>query len=159
MKKLSEGQTVIEVIIALALITLFLSGVVIVELYAMRNLEYSQNKSTATKLARQQIERARVLRDSGGMYNIGAFCSDAANGCFIDSKLGPTPYSLVTPVGKYTQKIIVKATTQADCPVPTVASPPLPVAYVVKAVVSWGQGAVIPPNSQIEVSSCITDWR
>ena len=43
---IKSGQTMIEVIVALTLIILFLSGVVIVELYAIRNADYSRNKST-----------------------------------------------------------------------------------------------------------------
>lgn len=152
----------IEVIIALALITLFLSGVVVVELYTMRNLEYAQNKSTATKLARQQIERARVLRDSGYMVDLGNNCFDSGSpnpGCYINSALTPAPFSQVTPAGIYIQKVILTDASSSDCPVPTVVVGPTPVDYIVKATVSWGQGVVITPAPEVEVSSCITDWR
>lgn len=157
----ASGQTIIEVIIALALIALFLTGVVIVELFAMRNLEFSQNKSTATKLARQQIERARVLRDSGGMSTLGSYCveTDSIPGCYINSDLTPVPFAYITPSGNYVQKIIISNTSSSDCPVPTVVAPPIPIGYVVKANVSWGTGLAITPAPEVEVSSCITDWR
>ena len=51
-----KGQTMIEVIVALTLIILFLSGVVVVELYAIKNSNFSRNKSISTHLARQQLE-------------------------------------------------------------------------------------------------------
>jgi len=56
-----DGQTMIEVLVALALIAFFLSGVTIIQLFSIRNTDYSNKKSLATSLARQQLERVRVL--------------------------------------------------------------------------------------------------
>lgn len=159
-KKVKTGQTVIEIIIALAVLSLFMSGVVVVELYAVRNLEYSQNKSTATRLARQQLERARVLRDSGGIFDLGTYCAQTPyGGCYIDSNLGPTPYQQITPASVFWQKLVVSSASDSDCPLPTVIVPPVPTIYLLKANVSWGQNLEITPAPQVEMSSCLSDWR
>ena len=73
----------IEVVVALTLIIMFLSGVVIIELYAIKNTEYARNKSVSTRLARQQIERARVVRDAAGVDALGMCLST----CFINNQL------------------------------------------------------------------------
>ena len=110
-----KGQTMIEVIVALTLIILFLSGVVVVELFAIKNADFARHKSVSTQLARQQIERARVVRD-------------------------------------------LTMASLTDCPLPTII--PLPISYKARAIVDWSQGlSGITPAPQVEVSSCITDWR
>ncbi len=150
---LYSGQTFLEVIIALALIVLFLSGVAVVELYAIRNVEYSQSKSLASKLARQQLERARVVRDSAGIDALTICLSS----CYINSALTPVP---LTPTGVFGQSIIMENATQADCPVPTAsAGQPNPVYYKAKSVVSWSRQAGVTPAPGVEMSTCITDWR
>src|SRR3989344_3617699 len=147
-----KGQTMIEVIIALTLIILFVSGVVIVELFAVKNADYSRNKSTSTQLARQQLERARVVRDSAGL-NALTICLFT---CYINDYLTPVP---ISPTGVYGQKLTIAAATLADCPLPTGVTP-APISYKATSFVSWAQGITnITPAPEVQVSSCITDWR
>lgn len=148
-----NGQTMIEVIIALTLIILFLSGVVVVELFAVKNAEYSRNKSNSTQLARQQLERARVIRDSTGIETLDVCLSS----CYINNQLTPVP---VSPTGKYGQSLTITEASIADCPLPETTVTPAPVSYKASALVSWGQEIVnITPAPIVAVSSCITDWR
>ena len=143
----------IEVIIALTLIILFLSGVVVVELYAVKNADYSRSKSISTQLARQQLERARVVRDSAG---IGAL-SICELTCYINDQLIPVP---ISPTGVYGQSVTIIEASTFDCPLPTVLITPQPVSYKATSRVSWGQGEVnITPAPEVVVSSCLTDWR
>ncbi|OGG20807.1 hypothetical protein A3D03_03955 [Candidatus Gottesmanbacteria bacterium RIFCSPHIGHO2_02_FULL_40_13] len=150
-----SGQTIIEVVIALSLIILFLSGVVIVELISIKNVQYSQNKSIAVSLARQQIERARVIRDTAG---IDALDTCINNNCFINNNLTPLP---VSPTGVYGQNLILTAVTDFDCSVPPeVTITPMPTSYKAVSTVNWGFGAAnVTPAPELSVSSCITDWR
>src|SRR3989344_8536659 len=113
-----KGQTMIEVIIALTLIILFLSGVVVVELFAVRNADYSRNKSISTQLARQQIERARVVRDSSGISSL----SQCLFSCYINEQLTPGPI----PTGVYIQKLTISDTTLEDCPLANISITPIP---------------------------------
>jgi len=146
-----KGQTMIEVIVALTLIILFLSGVVVVELFAIKNADFARHKSVSTQLARQQIERARVVRDSTGISSLAVCMS----GCFINSQLTPIP---ISPTGIYGQSLTLTTASLTDCPLPTII--PLPISYKARAIVDWSQGlSGITPAPQVEVSSCITDWR
>ena len=142
----------IEVIISLTLIILFLSGVVVVELFAVKNADYSRNKSISTSLARQQLERARVIRDSVGIDSL-ALCLST---CYINSQLTPVP---ISPTGIYGQSLTISEAT-VDCPLPETTITPIPVSYLANSVVNWGQGdESIIPIPQVALSSCITDWR
>src|SRR3989344_2222708 len=97
-----SGQTIIEVIVALTMITLFLSGVVVVELYAIKNANYARDKSLASRLARQQLERARVVRDTAGIDGLNTCLST----CYINSFLTPVP---VSPTGIFGQSLKLQA--------------------------------------------------
>lgn len=153
LKNQLSGQTIIEVIVALMMITLFLSGVVVVELYAIKNSNYARDKSLATRLARQQLERARVVRDTAGIDGLNACLST----CYINSFLTPVP---VSPTGIYGQSLILQAVSIGDCPLPAITIIPIPVSYRATALVNWGQGSVnITPAPEVVISSCLTDWR
>ena len=149
-----SGQTMIEVIVALTLIILFLSGVVVVELYAIRNADYSRNKSTSTQLAKQQIERARVMRDSGRIDSLWQYCRSI---CYINNQLTPMPE--VTSTGKFGQSLSIYSATVDDCPLPDVTIIPEPIFYKTTASVTWDTAGIITPHPLVELSSCITDWR
>ncbi|MBI3379590.1 hypothetical protein HY029_02420 [Candidatus Gottesmanbacteria bacterium] len=145
----SMGQSILEVLIALTLIIFFLSGVVIIQLFAVRNVTYSENKSTAAKLARQQLDRVKVVRDSAGIDSLDR-CKSS---CFINSQLTPVQ-RVITPTGSFDQIVTLETATINDCPPPDVT--PTPVSYKVTAVV-YLKGAAPTPLAQL--SSCITDWR
>lgn len=153
MKKFSSlGQSILEVLIALTLIILFLSGVVVIQLFAVRNVTFSQNKSSAAKLARQQLDRVKVVRDSAGIGSL-TVCQSS---CFINSQL--TPVQGITPTGTFDQVVTMQAATSADCPPPNVT--PAPVSYKVNARVYLKKETVVgTPTPMADVSNCITDWR
>ena len=150
-----DGQSILEVLIALALIILFLSGIVVVELIALKNVEFGQNKSISTRLAQQQLERARVLRDSVGIDELSTKCSGS---CYINSEL--TPFPNLTPTCTFGQSLTISL-SNSDCPSTNATITPIPVSYKAKATVSWGRGAVsmLTPAPQVEVSTCFSDWR
>lgn len=147
-----EGQTILEVLIALTLIILFLSGVIAVELISIKNAQFAQNKSIATKLARQQLERARVIRDTAGIDELN-LCTPL-NPCWINSKLTPVQ---VLPTGTYEQKIYIENATEEECPAPSIV--PAPITYKAVSYIGWGQGALITPPPDVTLTTCITDWR
>lgn len=148
-----NGQTILEVIIALAMIILFLSGVVVVQLVAIRNVEYARLKSNASQLSRQQIERARVIRDTQGIGGLSVCLSR----CYINGALTPIP---ITPTGFFGQSIALSPASSFDCPLPEITVTPAPVSYLVKSRTTWGLiQSGITPAPQVEISSCITDWR
>lgn len=150
----NSGQTILEVVIALILIILFLSGIVVVQLYAIRNADYAKNKSMATILARQQLERARVMRDSVGISVLKASCFIPLK-CYIDDQLTPWPAPTGTDI--YRQSLFL--TSDRSCPTPAIISTPPPQSYKATAVVSWAQDILITPPPEVSIFSCVTDWR
>lgn len=152
-KATARGQTILEIIIALALIILFLSGIIVVQLLSIRNVKFAQSKSIATKLAREQIERARVVRDSAG---IDALLPCQSN-CFINDQLTPVA---ISPTGIFVHSLTIQSASASDCPLPAVTITPAPISYVATVLVSWSQGEInITPAPELSISSCITDWR
>lgn len=152
------GQSMIEVIVALTLIIMFLSGVVAVEIVAIRNSEYARNKSVATNYARQQLERARVVRDSVGIDSLYTSCISI---CYLNNKLSPAP----TPTGIFAQNLKLENATLADCPpapVPIGMLTPTAGAKIYKATanvyLAHGSGN-ITPTPLVVMRSCLTDWR
>lgn len=150
----SSGQTIIEVLIALSLIILFLSGVIVIELVALKNATHSQNVSRATQLARQQLERARVVRDMNG---INALDMCKVQECYINPSLTP---EMITPTGiGQSLQISNPQPNVSDCPTPDPSLIPVPVNYRVDAKANWMPEASITPLPEVEMSTCLTDWR
>lgn len=147
------GQAMIEVVVAFALIIFFLSGIVLVELYSVRNIDYSNKKSLATSLARQQIERVRVVRDSSGIDNLS---SCQLNPCYINANLTP---EAVLPTGFYQQSFSIAVAASGECTLPQVTITPAPVVYKVTSQVTWSSGSQVTPGPMVNINSCLTDWR
>jgi type II secretory pathway pseudopilin PulG len=148
------GQTIIEVVVALTIIILFLSGIVVLQITALKNAEYAQNKSIATQLARQQMERARVVRDSAGISALLP-CLEPLS-CYINTNLTPVP---VIPTGFYGQSLTISNATVTDCGVVATVTP-VPVSYKVTANISFRKitnGTTPVPD--LVLTSCLTDWR
>lgn len=155
MMNLEKGQTIFEVLIGLTVVMLFLTGIVMIQLVALKNTNYSTNKSLASTYAREQLERVRVARDTMGLSGlVSNYCNLGAS-CYVNDYLtpvigqssGPTPYQ---------QKVIFSLSP--DCPTP--AAVPNSVSYKVTAISNWGGGAVnITPAPEVSLSSCLSDWR
>lgn len=147
----NSGQAIVEILAAFVLLAFLLSGLVVAGLYAIKSTQYARNKSQATKLASQQMERVRVKRD---IYGIGVFPSCGVNSCFLNPQLtfGPTDST-----GIFTQSLkIVLPTSGTECPTPTGA-----VVTVYKAIVDvrWDNIPNATPPRQVELNSCFSNWR
>ena len=68
-KKLS-GQSLLEVIVALAVTTLVLTSLVSATVVSVRNARFAKNQSLATKYAQEALERVRIYRDQSDWDNI-----------------------------------------------------------------------------------------
>lgn len=146
-----QGQSIIEILIALTLVILFLSGITVIQLFSIRNVQFSRNKSTATKLAAQQLERVRVVRDSAGIDAL-SLCNAS---CFINSQLTPVPQG---PPDPFVQTVSMRTAAATECPVPSIISGVAPVLYKVTSKVTWsGPNPTGTPAVSVIVDSCITD--
>lgn len=63
-KIFTKGQSLIEVIIALVVITIILTSLSKTIIYALKNIEFSRNKNYSLHLAQTKMEEIRKDRDS-----------------------------------------------------------------------------------------------
>jgi len=69
MKKIGNsisGQSIIEVIVALALISVVILGLVRVTISSINNASFARDQRGATKYAQEGIEKARQLKEESG---------------------------------------------------------------------------------------------
>lgn len=129
-----KGQSLIEVLIVLAITAIMVGALIIVILTGLKNSQYAQNQNKATKYAQETIERIRTLRDRNNiitLYNGSDFssatfdnflkdsnkCADKANACYfhldqdlqfyeITSTLAD-PYQYILPDENFSEQIKV----------------------------------------------------
>ncbi|MGB9585896.1 MAG: prepilin-type N-terminal cleavage/methylation domain-containing protein [Anaerolineales bacterium] len=65
MKK-NQGQSLIEMLVAIAIVLVVIVALVAVTTVSIRNASFSRNQALATKYAQEGIEEARKLRDERG---------------------------------------------------------------------------------------------
>jgi Tfp pilus assembly protein PilV len=86
------GQSLFEVLLALAVITLTVVGIASLSTYAVSNTTYSRNKNQATRYAQEGIEWVRSERDS----NITNFLSNASGTWCLSSLTWSSSHSICT---------------------------------------------------------------
>jgi Tfp pilus assembly protein PilV len=69
------GQTLIELIISIALILIIITGVTILTVQGLQNSQFSRNQVQATKLAQEGIEKMRTIRDNN--YTVCGWSTNA----------------------------------------------------------------------------------
>ena len=85
--KLLRGQSLIEVVVALAVVTLLAISLVSTSLVTQRASRSAKNSTQATKLVEQNIEQIRVFRDRKGFDAIPV----STTSCYILSASDPNP--------------------------------------------------------------------
>lgn len=65
MKKSTRGQTLIEVIVAIGVVVLLVTGLIVSTSVTLKASQYGKMRSLGTQYANEAIEAARNLRDSG----------------------------------------------------------------------------------------------
>lgn len=64
--KTQTGQTILEIIVVLAVLSLVLVGLVTVVLNGLRNSQFSKNQAQATKLAQEGLDSVRIMTSREG---------------------------------------------------------------------------------------------
>lgn len=64
-----SGQTLLELIVVIAVIVLVVGALVFATISSLRNARLAQNQVQATKLAQEGIEKVRSIRDRDGPVN------------------------------------------------------------------------------------------
>lgn len=105
MKKREKGQSLIEILAALAVVIIVILALVAVTTVSIRNATFAKNQSLATKYAQELIEEARELRNS----DKDAFFANPASCDKTDVSISPfTIERVCTKEG--TDKMRVEAT-------------------------------------------------
>lgn len=60
----SKGQSLLELVIGLGLITIVISALTILTVAGLRNSQFSKNQLQATKLAQEVLEKVRTVKSS-----------------------------------------------------------------------------------------------
>lgn len=89
MKANHKGQSLIEVVVALAVVIMLAISLVATTLLVQKASKNARNSTQATKLVQQNIEQVRILRDR----NAGGFDALPASGCFWINTSGADPAS------------------------------------------------------------------
>ncbi len=63
-----NGQSLIELMVGLSLVTVVVGALAIITTYGLRNSQFSKNQSQATKYAQENLEKVRAIRS--GNYGI-----------------------------------------------------------------------------------------
>ncbi len=65
----SRGQTLLELVIVMAVIVIIVAALVFATIFSIRNAQFSKNQAQATKLAQEGLERVRAGRDRNTCIN------------------------------------------------------------------------------------------
>ncbi|KKT33852.1 MAG: hypothetical protein UW21_C0007G0014 [Candidatus Woesebacteria bacterium GW2011_GWB1_44_11b] len=137
-----KGQSLFEVIVAMAIVTMILTAVVALAATSIRNTTSSRNEATATRLAQEAIEWLRGERDAS--WQIFANNSLTPTWCFETlswSKAGPC-----TAGDEVAGTIFRRGANFANAGTSVEAS----------VVVSWADAQ---GDHEVRTSTLFTDWR
>lgn len=65
MKKSTRGQTLVEVIVAIGVVVLLVTGLIVGTSVTLKASQYGKTRSLAVKYAQEAVELARNIRDNG----------------------------------------------------------------------------------------------
>lgn len=90
-----EGQTLIEVVVALAVAIVVILALVRVTVTSIRNADFARNRTLATKYAQEALEKVRLHRDENSWQD---FINDCNNKTIpLESPPLPDPFALSPP--------------------------------------------------------------
>lgn len=146
---MKQGQSLIELLIAIGAISAVLVAIVAVTTKALSGQTFARTEAQATQLSEEQIERVRVYRDRNGYTALAALpgrpcsvpvASCGATTCTINSS------SVVSSGPSVTNGISVCFGTATTCPGGKIQ---------ITAMAQWtdSRGTHRPT-----IKSCLTDW-
>lgn len=60
----AKGQTLLELVVGMSLITVVIGALAITTTYSLRNTQFSKNQALATKFAQENLEKVRTIKSS-----------------------------------------------------------------------------------------------
>lgn len=151
----SSGQTLVEMVVAVGMVSLVLVAIVSGIAISIRNSRFSKNKALATRFAQEGVEKFRFYRDEFGWEPFFEVMSDpgvSSDYCLnefplslenIDGKLGSCAGDTIDDGMVYTRYARVEITTLSPQRVDVVVG------------VSWYEGA---SSHFVELPARFNDW-
>ena len=112
----SKGDTIVEVLIAISVVSLLLAGAYTSTRRSVNATRTAQEQGEALKLAESQVEQIKISIDSDKLnFAQGNFCLDPATGvpalpAGSSCSSGPIPYSVLTTHTLNSHDFVVKVT-------------------------------------------------
>jgi Tfp pilus assembly protein PilV len=76
----SKGQSLIELVIGIGLITVVVGALAIVTVYSLQNTQFSKNQAQATKIAQENLEKVRTIKSANyGVCTQGQLTTDCSS--------------------------------------------------------------------------------
>ena len=95
-KKLSQGQSLIEVVAALSVVILVITALAIVVTLSIANAKFSQNQVLASKYSQEVMEKLRAYRDRYGWKDFTDNCDDSETNAKLGLSSRPPIISIFT---------------------------------------------------------------
>jgi len=167
-KYFMQGQTIIEVLVALTTAVVIVSAITIAVITSLRNVEYSRTQNTATRYAQEGMEFMRFLRDS----NFSKFAVLTANTRYCLAK-GETSLTATNAsdcgdnVDYFSRSIVMEDNSEycAAIPPPAPNPPSLNTSRKVIVLVSWTDNKCIDDQGEstgrchkASLVSCLSDY-
>ncbi len=82
MKKSTSGQTLVEVVVAIGVVVLLVTGLIVSTSVSLKASQYGKMRSLSTQYAQEAIEATRNLKDSGWSTFSGYGAVQPISWCF-----------------------------------------------------------------------------
>lgn len=141
-----KGQSLIEVLIALGIISMVITGVATIVTQSLTNAQFSKEQDTATKYAQEGLETVRSIRDQ----NYNAFALLNGRYCLAKNtqSLGDIQPSCATPnVDQFIREVAIETTPGCNANVSKVT-----------VTVSWTDGKCLSSSfcHNTKLTSCLS---
>lgn len=155
-----QGQTLLEVVIALGVAVIVVSLIAIAVIFALNNATYSKNQNLATQFGQEGMEIVRQLRDSDlAVFNSlsGNYC--LAKGVKILNDSNRKQVDCTQNVDIFKREVIIYPPSSVfSCP----ANPPATTAPLTKVqvIVSWSDNKCSSSDlfcHKVELASCLAN--
>lgn len=77
--KKQKGQSLVEVLVVLVIAAVMVIALIMIILASLKNAQFAQNQTQATKLAQDTIDKIRILRDKNSNNTLANY---SPTGCF-----------------------------------------------------------------------------
>ena len=134
-----KSQTLIEVVISVALAVMVISALLVLGAASSKTVASSLRRTQATKLATDKVEEARYIRDQFGYDNVVA---DFTSGNVS------LPATESVEVGSNTYTRTVTITTNTD-----------PAYKAITVMVKWDETAGSQSTKSVTIPTILSDWK